>query len=201
MRKGSECLLRSANSPQEVQPRPAIANDGQRSRERVSAGQALFPVPVGDDQRPPMPCVMVLLQRVAEAPGSLRSDHPRVVDRQQRVVADVAQHALGEFSDADASSSGGHHIVVLGAPGAEHSDTRDVRDVVRYVTQPPEPRVGFDLTVGRASLRRPMRLSQSHIRLVRVNTTDEPRTRPEAMRMVVCTGGMPSRSSVNRWNS
>lgn len=42
MRKGSEGLLRSAISPQEVQPRPAIANDGQRSRERVSAGQALF---------------------------------------------------------------------------------------------------------------------------------------------------------------
>ena len=61
----------------------------------------------------------------------------------------MAQHALAEFSDADASSSGGRHIVVPGAPGSQHSDTRDVRDVVRHVTQPPEPRVGFDLTVDR----------------------------------------------------
>jgi hypothetical protein len=33
---------RSANSPQEAQPRPMIADDVQRSRERVSAGQTVF---------------------------------------------------------------------------------------------------------------------------------------------------------------
>ena len=32
----------SANSPQEVRPRPTIADDAQRSRERVSAGQTVF---------------------------------------------------------------------------------------------------------------------------------------------------------------
>lgn len=41
---------RSANSPQEVQPRPMIADDAQRSSERVSAGQTVF---AGIDRRCP----------------------------------------------------------------------------------------------------------------------------------------------------
>jgi len=32
----------SANSPQEVRPRPIFANDAQRLRDRVSAGQTVF---------------------------------------------------------------------------------------------------------------------------------------------------------------
>lgn len=42
MTTGSPTVQRSAHGPQEVRPRPILADDAQRPREHVSAGQTVF---------------------------------------------------------------------------------------------------------------------------------------------------------------
>jgi len=66
---------RSANSPQEVRPRPTIADDAQRFRQRVCAGQSMFS---GNSRRWPMAPktrLIVPLQRLIRRTVGSRRRH------------------------------------------------------------------------------------------------------------------------------
>jgi len=58
---------RSANSPQEVTPRPTPPNDAQQPRRYVCAGQSHFSTATGGIKKQPKDGVFVPLQRLKQA--------------------------------------------------------------------------------------------------------------------------------------
>jgi hypothetical protein len=77
---------RSANSPQEVPPGPILADDAQRYRERVSAGQTCFPAATNDDRERPKTPVFVPLQRLkwrfVQVEGGVGRGSPHRVEKE-----------------------------------------------------------------------------------------------------------------------